>query len=96
MPASGSMPQKNISIKAYLLVKYLTTEKQSKSTTIQEKNMNVLHGGARNPDEYSTVAYRYKMKSIILHQAILREEVEAAVKALSTVISSGTDTIPQN
>ena len=43
MPGSGSMPQKESnSKKAYQLVKDLTTEKQGKSTTIQDKSGKCL------------------------------------------------------
>ena len=96
MPESGSMPQKNISMKACQLVKYLTAEKQSKSTTIQDKTWTFLTREQEILMNIVLFAYRYQMKSIILPQVILREEEEAAVKALTTVVSSGVDTTPQN
>ena len=88
--------RKNNSKEAYQIVKDLTTEKQSRSTTIQDKpgsvsqrRMKSLTGGQSTARTFTTS--RLMGNPIVLdcpqipdeeHHPILREEVEAAVKAL--------------
>ena len=88
--------RKNNSKKAYQLVKDLTTEKQGKSTTIQDKAGKCLteeNEILNRWTEYCSDLYNYETDGdpIVLfypqipdeeHHLILREEVEAAVKAL--------------
>ena len=100
--------RKNNSKKAYQLVKDLTTEKQGKSTTIQDKSgkcLSVENEILNRWTEYCSDLYNYETDRdpIILdcpqipdeeHHPILREEVEAAVKALKMGKSVGVDNIP--
>ena len=94
--------------KAYQLVKNLTTEKQGKSTTIQDKSEKCLTEESEIINgwtEYYSHLYNYETEGgpIILdcpqipdeeHCPIVREEVEAAVKALKMGKSAGVDNIP--
>ena len=106
----------NNSKKAYQLVKDLTTEKQGKSTTIQDKSgkcltaeneiLNRWTGYCSDLYNYETDGdlYNYETDGDPLldclqipdevHHPILREEVEAAVKALKMRKSAGVDNIP--
>ena len=80
--------RKNNSKKAYQLVKDLTTEKQGKSTTIQDKSGKYLteeNEILNRWTEYCSDLYNYET------HPILREEVEAAVKALKMGKSAGVD-----
>ena len=101
--------RKNNSKKAYQLVKDLTTEKQGKSTTIQDKSGKCLteeNEILNRWTEYcSDLLCNWKTDGdpIILdfppipdekHHLILRKEVEAAVKALKIGKSAGVDNIP--
>ena len=100
--------RKNNSKKAYQLVKDLTTEKQGKSTTIQDKTGKCLTEEKEILNrwtEYCSDLYNYETEGdpIVLdcpqipdeeHHPILREEVEAAVKALKMGKSAGVDNIP--
>ena len=101
-------PRKNNSKKAYQLVMDLTTEKQGKSTTIQDKSGKCLteeNEILNRWTEYCSDLYNYETEwdPTILdcpqipdeeHHPILREEVEAAVKALKMGKSAGVDNIP--
>ena len=108
MAGSGSILRKNNSQKAYQLVKDLTTEKQSKSTTIQDESgkclteENEIHN---RWTEYCTYLYKYETDGdpIVLaclqipdaeHHPSLREEVKAAIRALKMGKSAGVDNIP--
>ena len=100
--------RKNNSKKAYQLVKDLTTEKQGKSTTIQDKSGKCLKEEneiLNRWTEYCSDLYNYETEGdpIVLvcpqmpdaeYHSILREEVEAAVKALKMGKSAGEDNIP--
>ena len=100
--------RKNNSKKAYQLVKNLTTEKEGKSTTIQDKSGKYLteeNEILNRWTEYCSDLYNYETDGdpIVLdcpqipdeeHHPILREEVEAAVKALKMEKSAGVDNIP--
>ena len=100
--------RKNNSKKAYQLVKDLTKEKQGKSTTIQDKSGKCLteeNEILNRWTEYCSDLYNYETDwdPIVLdcpqipdeeHRPILREEVEAAVKALKMGKSAGVDNIP--
>ena len=93
--------------KAYQLVKALTTEKHGKSTTIQDKSGKCLteqNEILNRWTEYCSDLYNYETEGdpIVLdrsqipdeeHHPILREEVEAAVKALKMGKSAGVDNI---
>ena len=98
----------NNSKKAYQLVKDLTSSKQGRTTTIQDKNGKRL---TENKDilnrwtEHCSELYSHKAKGdpeVLKHQpvtntdnySILREEVEAAVKSLKPGKSAGVDNIP--
>ena len=100
--------RKNNNQKAYQLVKDLTTAKQGKSTTIQDKSGKCL---TEEPEilnrwtEYCSYLYNYKTdgEPTVLdclqipdeeHHPILRDEMEAAVKALKMGKSAGVDNIP--
>ena len=101
-------PRKNNSKKAYQLVKDLATEKQGKSTTIQrrrgsasKRRIKSLTGGQSTAQTFSTM--RLMGDPTVLdcpqipdeeHHRILREEVEAAVKALKMGKPAGVDNIP--
>ena len=99
---------KNNSKKAYQLVKDLTSSKQGRITTIQDKNGKCL---TEDKDilnrwtEYCSELYSHKAKGdpkVLKHPPvtntdnypILREEVEAAVKSLKPGKSAGVDNIP--
>ena len=100
--------RKNNSKKAYQLVKDLTTEKQGKTTTIQDKSGKCLteeNEILNRWTEYCSDLYNYETEGdpILLdrpqipdaeHHPILPEEVEAAVKALKMGKSTGVDNIP--
>ena len=100
--------RKNNSKKAYQLVKDLTTDKQGKSTTIQDKSGKCLREEneiLNRWTEYCSDLYNYETEGgpILLdcplipdeeHYPILREEVEEAVKALKMGKSAGVDNIP--
>ena len=100
--------RKNNSKKAYQLVKDLTTEKQDKSTTIQDKSGKCVteeNEILNRWTEYCSDLYNYETDGdpTVLdcpqipdeeHHPILREEVEAAVKALKMGKSAGVDNIP--
>ena len=100
--------RKNNSKKAYQLVKDLTTKKQSKSTTIRDKSGKCLteeNEILNRWTEYCSDLYNYETEGdpIVLdcpqipdeeHHPILREEVEAAVKALKMGKSACVDNIP--
>ena len=108
MPGNRSMPQKDNSKKAYQLVRDLTTEKQGKSTTIQDKSGKCLteeNEILNRWTEYCSDLYNYETDGdpMVLdcpqipdeeHHPILREEVEAAVKAMNMGKSAGVDNIP--
>ena len=99
--------RKNNSKKANQLVKGLATEKQGKSTTIQDKSGQCLSEEneiLNRWSEYCSNLYNYETEGdpIVLdcpqipdeeHHPILREEVEAAVKALKMGKSSSVDNI---
>ena len=102
--------RKNNSKKAYQLVKDLTTEKQGKTTTIQDKSGKCLT--AENEilnrwTEYCSDLYNYETDGdpIVLdcpqipdaeYHPFLREEMEAAAKALKMGKSAGVDNYHQN
>ena len=100
--------RKNNNKKAYQLVKDLTTEKQGKSTTIQDKSGKCLteeNEILNRWTEYCSDLYNYETDGdpIVLdcpqipdeeHHPIPREEVEAAVKALKMGKSASEDNIP--
>ena len=88
--------RKNNSMQAYQLVKDPTTEKQGKTTTIQDKSGEYLKEEneiLNRMTKYCSDLYNYETEEdpIALdcqqipdaeHHPMLREEVEAAVKAL--------------
>ena len=100
-------PRKNNSKKAYQLVKELTTEKQSKSTTTQDKSgkclteeNEILNRWTENCSDFTTLRLRGGPKVLDCpqipdeeHHPILREEVEAAVNSLNMGKSAGVDNI---
>ena len=100
--------RKNNSKKAYQLVKDLTTEKQGKCTTIQDKSGKCLtekNEILNRWTEYCSELYNYETERdpIVLdcpqipdeqHHPILRKEVETVVKALKMGKSAGVDNIP--
>ena len=100
--------RKNNRKKAYQLVKDLTTENQGKSTTIQDKSGKCLteeNEILNRWTEYCSDLYNYETDGdpVVFecpqipdeeHHPILREEVEAAVKALKMGKSAGVDNIP--
>ena len=100
--------RKNNSKKAYQLVKDLTTGKQGKSTTIQDKSGKCLteeNEILNRWTEYCSDLYNYETEGdpIVLdcpqipdeeHHHSLQEEVEAAVKALKMGKSAGVYNIP--
>ena len=99
---------KNNSKKAYQLVKDLTSSKQGRTTTIQDKNgkrLTEYKDILNRWTEYCSELYNHKVKGnpeVLKHtpvtntdsHPILREEVEAAVKSLKLGKSSGVDNIP--
>ena len=101
--------RKNNSKKAYQLIKDLTTEKQGKSKTIQDKSGKCLtekNEFINRWTEYCSDLYNYETDGdpIVLdcpqipdeeHHPILREEVGAAVKALKMGKSASVDNIPE-
>ena len=98
----------NNSKKAYRLVKDLTTEKQGKPTTIQDKSGKCLteeNEILNRLAEYFSDLYNYEADGDprVLdcphipdeeHHPFIREEVEVAVKALKMGKSAGVDNIP--
>ena len=100
--------RKNNSKKADQLVKELTTEKQGKTTTIQDKSGKCLteeNDILNRWTEYCSDLYNHETEGdpIVLdcpqipdaeHHRILREEVEAAVKALKMGKSARVNNIP--
>ena len=104
MPGREACLRKNNSKKAYQLVNDLITEKQGKSTTIQDKSGKCLTEENEIFNRCSDL-YNYETDGdpIVLdcsqipgdeHHPILREEVEVAVKALKMGKSAGVDNIP--
>ena len=99
---------KNNNKKAYQLVKDLTSSKQGRTTTIQDKNGKRLTEDRdilNRWTEYCSELYNHKAKGdpeVLKHppvtnidsHPILREEVEAAVKSLKPRKSAGVDNIP--
>ena len=99
---------KNNSKKAYQLVRDLTSSKQGRTTTIQDKNGKRLTEDRdilNRWTEYCSELYSHKVKGdpeVLKHppvtntdsHPILREEVEAAVKSLRPGKSAGVDNIP--
>ena len=99
---------KNNNKKAYQLVKDLTSSKQGRTTTIQDKNGKRLTEDRdilNRWTEYCSELYNHKAKGhpeVLKHppvtnidsHPILREEVEAAVKSLKPGKSAGVDNIP--
>ena len=93
---------------AYQRIKDLTTEKQGKTTTIQDKSGTSLteeNEILNRRTEYCSDLYNYETEGdpIVLdcpqipdeeHPPLLREEVELAVKALKMGKSAGVDNIP--
>ena len=100
--------EKNNSKKAYELVKDLTNSKQGHTTNIQDRNGHSLTENQDIMDrwtEYCSELYNHKAEGDpeVLNTSpatnteshpILREEVEAAVKALKKGKSPGIDNIP--
>ena len=100
--------RKNNSKKEYQLVKDLTTEKQGKSTTIQDKSRKCLTEENEILNRWTedcSDLYNYETDGdpVVLdcpqisdeeHHPSLREEVEAAVKALKMGKSAGVDNVP--
>ena len=107
MPRSGKCLRKNYRKIAYQLVKDLTTEKQGKTTTIQDESGKCLteeNEILNRWTEFCSDLYNYETEGeggpIVLdcpqiphveHHPILREDVEAAVKALKMGKSVGVD-----
>ena len=99
---------KNNNKKAYQLVKDLTSSKQGRTTTIQDKNGKRLTEDRdilNRWTEYCSELCNHKAKGdpeVLKHppvtnidsHLILREEVEAAVKSLKPGKSAGVDNIP--
>ena len=99
---------KNNNKKAYQLVKDLTSSKQGRTTTIQDKNGKRLTEDRdilNRWTEYCSELYSHKVKGdpeVLKHppvtnidsHPILWEEVEAAVKSLKPGKSAGVDNIP--
>ena len=99
--------RKNNSKKVYQLVKDLTTQKQGKSTTIQDKSGKCLteeNEILNRQTEYCSNLYNYETEKDLIvlhcrhipdeeHHPSLREEMEAAVKRLKIGKSAGVDNI---
>ena len=95
-----------VTVPDHYLSFYLTTEKQDKSTTIYDKLGKYLtqeHEILNRRTEYFSDLYNYETDGEPTvcphipdeeHHPILREEMEAAVKALKMGISAGVDNIP--
>ena len=102
------MPEQNNSERAYQLVKDLTSEKQGRSSTIQDKSGKCLTEEKESLSrwtEYCSELYNYEScgDNAVLDcsqspeedlQPILREEVEIAVASLKKGKSAGVDNIP--
>ena len=101
--------QKNNSKKAYQLVKKLTSSKQGRTTTIQDKagkcltEEDILKRWAEYCSELYTHTSTGDPKVLDVpppinnnSYPILREEVEAAVKSLKKGKSAGVDNIPSD
>ncbi|KAK2185513.1 hypothetical protein NP493_232g03018 [Ridgeia piscesae] len=100
--------KKNNSKKTYQLVKDLTSTKQGRTTTIQDKDGKCLteeQDMLKRWSEYCSKLYNYRamgdQKVLSVPPAtendnypILREEVEAAVKSLKKGKSAGADNVP--
>ena len=100
--------RKNNNKKAYQLVTDLTTKKQGKTTTIQDKSGKCLTEENEILNRwtgYYSDLYNYETEGaqIVLdcpqipdaeYHPVLREEVEAAVSALKMGKSAGVDIIP--
>ena len=102
--------RKNNSNRAYQLVKDLTTVKQGKATTVQDRSGKCLTEERQILNrwtEYCSELYNYKANGdpSVLNcpqtekeddHPILRKEVEAAVQSLKKGKSAGADNIPEN
>ena len=100
--------RKNNSKRAYELVKDLTTVKQGKATTVQDRSRKCLSEEQQILNwwtEYCSVLYNYKANgdpSVVNcpqtdtedDHLILRKEVETAVQSLKKGKSAGVDSIP--
>ena len=100
--------RKNSSKRAYQLVKDLTTVKQGKATTVQDRSGNCLTEEREILNrwtEYCTEPYNHKANGdpsvlncpqtdIEDDHPILRKEVAAAVQSLKKGMSAGVDNIP--
>ena len=100
--------RKNSSKRAYQLVKDLTTAKQRKATTAQDRSGKCLTKERQILNrwtEYCSELYNYKADGVpsVLNcpqtdteddHPILRREVEAAVQSLKKGKSAGVDNIP--
>ena len=100
--------RKNNSKKAYQLVKDLTTVKQGKATTVQDRSEKCLTEERQILNrwtEYCSELYNYKAHGdpSVLNcpqtdteddHPILRKEMEAAVQSLKKGKSAGVDNIP--
>ena len=100
--------RKSNSKRSYQLVKDLTTVRQRKATTVQDRSGKCLTEEREilNRTEYSTELYNHKASgdpSVLDctqtdtgdNQPILRKEVEAAVQSLKKGKSAGVDNIPE-
>ncbi|KAK2177396.1 hypothetical protein NP493_599g02057 [Ridgeia piscesae] len=104
----GDSMKKNNSKKTYQLVKDLTSTKQGRTTTIQDKDGKCLteeQDILKRWSEYCSELYNYRATGDpeVLNvppatdndnYPILREEVEAAVKSLKKGKSAGADNVP--
>ena len=94
--------------RAYQLVKDLTTVKQGKATTVQDRSGECRTDERQTPNqwiEYCSELYNYKANGdpSVLNcpqtdteddHPILRREVETAVQSLKKGMSAGVDNIP--